>query len=190
MGGMKCVKKFSFKNHSRIPPMDPDLVFPAGVLERLRTVGLRPTEARVHIVLALEAAETPMTVSDVFRALIRRGVKVCLGTTYRTLVELAAVGVLLRTWVPGHYGTKATYTLKAAGLEARASHRLTCGRCGHSIAFMDPGLPERLCRAAGLHEPGEFRQPLTVTVACLGCSPTCATQGAPAHVERTKRHAD
>jgi Fe2+ or Zn2+ uptake regulation protein len=169
--------------------MEPDLVFPAGVLERLRTVGLRPTEARMHIVLALEAADAPMTVSDVFRALIRRGVRVCLGTAYRTLVELAAAGVLLRTWVPGRFGTKATYALKAAGLEACASHRLTCGRCGHSIAFVDPGLSERLCRAAGLHEPSEFRQPLTVTVACLGCSPTCVTQGAQTPVERAKRYA-
>jgi Fe2+ or Zn2+ uptake regulation protein len=118
-----------------------------------------------------------MTASDVLRALTRHGVDVCLATASRALSELVTADVLLRTWVSGHFGAKAMYSLKATGREDRAlAHRLICGRCGHSITFIDPGLPERLCRAAGLHEPAGLRLPLTVTVACLGCSSMCVTR--------------
>jgi Fe2+ or Zn2+ uptake regulation protein len=145
--------------------------------ERLRAARLRPTPARVHVVLMLGAADAPMTANDVLRALTRHGVNICSVTAFRALSELVAAGVLLRAWMPGHFGAKATYSLKVAGREDRIlAHRLICGRCGHSIAFIDPGLEERLYRAAGLHLSGRLRQPLVVTVACLGCSPMCVTR--------------
>jgi Fe2+ or Zn2+ uptake regulation protein len=162
-----------FPFHSKIHPMTSN-----EAQERLRAARLRPTPARVHVVLVLGTADAPMTASDVLRALTRHGVAVCLATASRALSELVTADVLLRTWVAGHFGAKAMYSLKATGHEGRAlAHRLICGRCGHSIAFIDPGLEERLCRAAGLHLSGRFRQPLAVTVACLGCSPTCVTRG-------------
>jgi Fur family ferric uptake transcriptional regulator len=144
--------------------------------QRLRAARLLATPARLRVVSMLEAAKAPMTAIEVFRALAGQGIDVCPATIYRVLADLANAGVLLRAWVPGCSGTRTTYSLQGDGREARAAHRLTCGRCGHSVAFIDPGLEKRLCQAAGLHVPGGCRMPLTVTVACLGCSPTCMTR--------------
>ncbi|MFT3821809.1 MAG: transcriptional repressor [Rubrivivax sp.] len=153
------------------------------MLERLRSVGLRPTMARVLIMQALEAAGAPMTAEDVFRALTQRGVPVGLATAYRALAELATAGLLLRAWVQGHAGAKAVYSLAAPLAEAAGpAHRLSCRRCGRCVSFSDPGLTERLRMAAGLSGLSAQGQGLTITADGLGCSSAC-TAPAPARAQ-------
>ena len=161
----------------------------AGTVARLRRAGLRPTAARVHMMLALDAAKVPMAAEDVFRVLSQQGVILSLGTAYRSLAELAAAGLLTRTWVQGHAGAKAAYLVEAATSPAcDVAHRLICGRCGHSVAFVDAGLQEHLSQAVGQLRLKE-RQSLTVTVDCLGCLPACEARAQQGH-GRHHRHAD
>lgn len=115
-----------------------------------------------------------MAAEDVLHTLSQRGVNIGVGTAYRVLAELAAAGLLARSWVQGHIGAKAVYSIKMSVTDMNIStHQLACRRCGHSIPFFDANLTEHLSRIAELQGlKWEPRQSLTILMECLGCSST------------------
>ena len=70
--------------------------------------------------------------------------KCSLGTTYRTIAELEAKGLLLREWGTG---TKALYRLTPAQLHAQPLW-LVCRESGRRVALGDADLHTRLVAAA------------------------------------------
>lgn len=120
----------------------------ATVLQRLRSADLRPTIARISILQVIDAqAPGRLCVEDVFRQLLRRGLKVSNGTVYRVTNELEAAGLLVREWSRSR---KAYYRSRLLRHSARTL-RLVCGASGRSLELEDDELLERLLAAAGRH---------------------------------------
>ncbi|THF62605.1 Fur family transcriptional regulator [Pseudothauera rhizosphaerae] len=147
---------------------------PADLGDRLTAAGLRATPARIRILAATVAARMPAAAEQIFRRLQAERTPIGIATVYRVLNELSSAGLLQRGWIPGHTGARAVYSprMEPSAADA-ATHRLVCGRCGHSIPFADTGLPERVRRAAGLSEQTGR---LTIVAECLGCRPACPSR--------------
>lgn len=148
---------------------------PTCMAARLRAVKLRPTTTRLLVLTALEKAAAPMTVGNLFLSLRAAGTPVVFGTVYRALTELAVAGFLQR--IEGSTRAKVMYSAVAAKDESSANmHRLTCDGCGRSVAFVDAGLQQRLCQAAGLPALYTKTQGLSIMVSCLGADAGCVHQ--------------
>ena len=146
----------------------------ASVLARLGAVRLRPTPARIHILVALDNASAPMTAEDLLGLLTISGTPVGMGSVYRVLTALTSVGLLQRVWVRGQSGAKSAYSIVTAQNEPSVStHRLTCEHCGRCHSFVDAGLTERLRVAAGLPGLRIPPQGLSITVSCMGNDAGC-----------------
>lgn len=68
---------------------------PYGVIERLRTVGLRPTQQRVALgELLFGDGNRHVTAESLYEEAVARGVKVSLATVYNTLNQFREAGLL------------------------------------------------------------------------------------------------
>ena len=125
---------------------------------RLRAVRLRPTAARIGILLAVEAAGQPLSAEDVFRHLVLRGTPASVGTIYRALQALQAKGLLLREWDAQR---KARYRARGMTHDGLAL-QLVCGENGRTVMLEDPALHARLVEAAARAGVDVAGQPLCV----------------------------
>lgn len=132
---------------------------PGGIVQRLRTVRLRPTVARIGALQIVEAAAPErLCAEEVFRRMMLRGTHASIGTVYRTLQQLEAVGLLRKEWGAGR---KAFYGLGLAEGEG-AALRLVCGHSGRSVLLDDPELHARLVAVASAQGMDLAGQALTL----------------------------
>lgn len=116
--------------------------------ERLRTAGLRPTEARIGILRVLAATDRFLYADAIFHALGRGRAGIGLGTVYRALKLLEQQGLVLREWSEDDgKDRKAMYRCKAAGDRVRCL-KLACAGCGRAYQLEDIHLYEHLVRTA------------------------------------------
>jgi Fur family ferric uptake transcriptional regulator len=98
-----------------------------GLRERLRTVGLRATSARLAVLRCLVEANAPLSHAEVYD--IVAGLGFDRATTYRNLVDLTEVGLARRT----DHGDR-TFRFELAGAEAGhdadAHAHFICNECG------------------------------------------------------------
>lgn len=134
-------------------------VAPGGIVQRLRAARLRPTVARIGALQVVEAAAPEsLCAEEVFRQMLLRGTHASIGTVYRTLQQLEAVGLLRKEWGAGR---KAFYGLGLAEGED-APLRLVCGHSGRSVLLSDPELRARLVAAASAQGMDLAGQALTL----------------------------
>ncbi len=85
-------------------------------LQRLREAGLRPTMARIAILQVFEeAAGEPLSIDQVFKRTVQRGLRMSLGTVYRVANQLTHSGMLRSLRTQGH---KQMFRANAAALSA------------------------------------------------------------------------
>lgn len=133
----------------------------AGVMERLRTSGIRPTTARIGVLQAIgAAAPSPICAEDVFRQMLLRGTRASIGTIYRTIHQLEEHGLLLRDMDGAR---KAHYRIKPAHFDAQ-SLRLVCPDTGRSVVLTNAYLYAGLLAFARGHGIDLDGQALSVQV--------------------------
>ncbi|MBB1601699.1 transcriptional repressor [Variovorax sp. UMC13] len=134
---------------------------PAGIVQRLRVARLRPTVARIGALQIVEAAAPErLCAEEVFRRMMLRGTHASIGTVYRTLQQLEAVGLLRKEWGAGR---KAFYGPSLRdGESGGAALRLVCGHSGRSVLLDDPELHARLVAVASAQGMDLAGQALTL----------------------------
>ena len=138
----------------------------AGVMERLRTSGIRPTIARIGVLQVIGAvAPGRICAEDVFRQMLLRGTRVSIGTVYRAIHQLEANGLVLREW---DHSRTAYYRIKPSRFE-RPTHRIFCRTCSHSVAFTDADFLARLADVAQSQGILIVERDVTIQVDCAGC---------------------
>ena len=81
-------------------------------LQRLREAGVRPTVPRIAVLQVFDdLGDQPLSVEEVFRRISERGLRVSLGTVYRSVRQMEAQGVLQSAYPAG---TKRLYRLQGA----------------------------------------------------------------------------
>lgn len=134
-------------------------IAPGGIVQRLRAARLRPTVARIGALQIVEAAAPErLCAEEVFRRMMLRGTHASIGTVYRTLQQLEAVGLLRKEWGAGR---KAFYGLGPVDGEG-AALRLVCGHSGRSVLLDDPELHARLVAVASAQGMDLAGQALTL----------------------------
>jgi Fur family ferric uptake transcriptional regulator len=134
---------------------------------RLRTHHLKPTIARISVLVTLEqAAPQCLDTTQLLRILISQVERLSTATVYRALSDLWQAGLLVRNW--GDHG-RARYGIKPAGQSA-PKDTLAC-HCGTRLVFIeDPALREHLCSLAGEAGFDIDKEPaFTISMACAGC---------------------
>lgn len=89
----------------------------------LKRVGLKNTKHRNSILEVLESYESPVTAEEIFLALKRNEIAINLSSVYRTLENLVAKEMVLKSILSGE--NKAVFELKRIGHR----HRLICSGC-------------------------------------------------------------
>ncbi|MGJ7543493.1 Fur family transcriptional regulator [Variovorax sp. LT1R16] len=134
-------------------------ISPGSIGQRLRAARLRPTMARIGALQTVEAAAPErLCAEEVFRRMMLRGTHASIGTVYRTLQQLEAVGLLRKEWGAGR---KAFYGLGPVD-GGDASLRLVCGHSGRSVLLDDPELHARLVALASAQGMDLAGQTLTL----------------------------
>lgn len=147
-------------------------------MARLRAANLRPTSARLLVLLAIDRAAVPVSADSLFLSLGSAGTPVPVATAYRALTDLTSAGLLQRTWVQSNGGGKAVYSAVQPWDEQAASmHRLVCECCGLSVAFVDTDLAQRVSQAANLPALAALGHGLSIQVGCLGSQSGCLLGG-------------
>ena len=137
----------------------------AGVLERLRTSGIRPTIARIGVLQVISAAAPGrISAEEVFRQMMRRGTRASVSTVYRVIHELVGHGLLLREWGAKR---KALYRLKPDCFDTEPL-RLVCPESGRTVVLADADLYEGLLTAARHHGIDLEGQALSIQVSTVG----------------------
>lgn len=132
------------------------------LLQRCREAGMLPTVGRIGILQVFEIYGTQaVCVEEVLRQMQLRGMRMAIGTVYRTVREMERVGLLLREWSEGR---KALYRVRPAESGPR-SIRLVCGQTGRSVVLNDSELSNRIGVLAQIHQLGRSgRQLCTIEV--------------------------
>lgn len=132
---------------------------PAGIVQRLRVARLRPTVARIGGLQIVEAAAPErLCAEEVFRRMMLRGTHASIGTVYRTLQQLEAVGLLRKEWGAGRKAFYGACLVKGSG----AGLRLVCSHSGRSVLVDDPELQARLVAVASAQGMDLAGQALTL----------------------------
>lgn len=120
----------------------------AVALKLLRRAGLRPSAARIGVLLVLQATGVKcLSADEVYHALLLRGTHAGLGTIYRTLRQCLETGLIEREldierlW---------RYRLKPVDAEPPAL-QLVCPTSGRVVFLNDPDLHATLLAAARGH---------------------------------------
>lgn len=148
--------------------MSVSMSVPVTMLQRLRTVGLRPTTARIGVLQVIQAAGSAgIRADEVFLQMLQRGTHVSASTVYRIVNELQTLGVLLHDRSDRRH---TLFRLRPVAPPPTADVRIACRRCERSATLPGAQLRNELeLRAA---EKG--LQPLTaglvLQVDCLGCN--------------------
>ncbi len=146
-----------------------------GVLQRLRTAGLRPTTARIGVLQVIQSAGSAgIAADDVFHQMLLRGTRVSTSTVYRIIQELQNLGVLLHDRSSHRH---AAYRLRPVASPLSTEVRVACRRCDRSA--MVPGAQLRteleLCATERGLRP--VTAGLVLQVDCLGCDGAAAASG-------------
>ncbi|ODP32883.1 Fur family transcriptional regulator [Pandoraea sp. ISTKB] len=137
--------------------------------DRIAACGLRVTDSRVQMLLAMERQTAPMTVEDLMRHLMTSGQSFSLGTVYRVLSDLANAGLLIRQWIDGVAGPRAIYLARANPAHV-APHRLICRLCRSELQFFSRDLKASITQSLGKDPLGSANDSLDI----LYCCPKCA----------------
>lgn len=94
--------------------------------ERLKDRGLRITAARVSVIKALAAAETPLSPHGIYEAVKQKGGTLDLVSVYRVLSALTDLGLV------HHIGVVDGYTACTYGKQHdKETQHVVCDSCGH-----------------------------------------------------------
>ena len=170
----------------------------AGVMERLRTSGIRPTIARIGVLQVIGAvAPGRICAEDVFRQMLLRGTRVSIGTVYRaelcflrgldprdpveTVADLRAVVVLARRLLVANADRAVRVTTgvtrRGRRLWVYGRDGMPCRRCGARVETF---------RLGGLADPDEPSDSLDrIAYRCPSCQPRRATLARPSSEENT-----
>ena len=120
----------------------------AFALKLLRRAGLRPSSARIGVLLVLQATGPKCLAADeVYHALLLRGTHAGLGTIYRTLRQCLEAGLIERELDVERLWR---YRLKPVDAEAPAL-QLVCPASGRVVFLDDRDLHAKLLAAARSH---------------------------------------
>jgi Fur family ferric uptake transcriptional regulator len=147
------------------------------VSEKLKSVGLRATMQRLAVLRVFEANEQRYwNAEDVYRQAAADQQHVGRATVYRTLAQLADVGILVRSVLDADSGV-AFYKLHGS----RHHDLLVCLGCERVHEFADDVLEARTRRVAETHEFVLRRYQLILYGYCSSCqdAPNASSGGAP-----------
>ena len=134
-------------------------------LASLADAGYQKGAARRAVVECLGAQRCALTAQEIEAALRERGQSVGRASIYRTLEQLADLGLVHRL----DLGTGvASYEPAAAGGEHH--HHLLCDRCGRLVAFEDPELERAITSLARRREFEVSALDVTLRGLCSRCS--------------------
>lgn len=135
------------------------------VSEKLKNVGLRATTQRLAVLRVFEANEQKFwNAEDVYRQATADRQHIGRATVYRTLAQLADVGILVRSVLDADSGV-AFYKLHGT----QHHDLLVCLGCEHVHEFVDDALEARARRLAESHEFVLRRYQLTIHGYCARC---------------------
>lgn len=130
------------------------------VIEKLKSVGLRATTQRLAVLRVFEASDGRYwNAEDVYRRATADNGNVGRATVYRTLAQLADVGILVRSVLDAESGV-AFYKMH----DARHYELLVCLGCERVSDVVDEALEVRIRRLAESHRFAVRRYQLTSTV--------------------------
>jgi Fur family transcriptional regulator, ferric uptake regulator len=147
------------------------------VSEKLKSVGLRATTQRLAVLRVFEANEQRYwNAEDVYRQATADQEHIGRATVYRTLAQLADVGILVRSVLDAESGV-AYYKLHGS----RRHDLLVCLGCEQVHDFVDDALEARTRRVAESHEFVLRRYQLILYGYCSCCqaSSGVSSSGAP-----------
>ncbi|MBB5607216.1 MULTISPECIES: Fur family transcriptional regulator [unclassified Janthinobacterium] len=140
------------------------------IVERLRAVQLRPTSARIGILQLLTGGgQASLNAEDVYQQLQDSGIAVSLGTIYRVLRELEAVGLLLREREDSASGNKARYWIKPEHAEEGSCY-FVCRVCERKVLVQDEALMQQLRQVAQVHGMQAGGNLVSMQMRCSHCS--------------------
>lgn len=135
------------------------------VSEKLKNVGLRATAQRLAVLRVFEANEQKYwNAEDVYRQATANRQHIGRATVYRTLAQLADVGILVRSVLDAESGV-AFYKLHGT----RKHDLLVCLGCEQVQEFVDDALETRTRRVAESHEFVLRRYQLIIYGYCASC---------------------
>jgi Fur family transcriptional regulator, ferric uptake regulator len=147
------------------------------VSEKLKNVGLRATTQRLAVLRVFEANEQKyLNAEDVYRQATADRQHIGRATVYRTLSQLADVGILVRSVLDADSGV-AFYKLHGT----RQHHLLVCSSCEQVHEFIDDALEARTRRVAETHDFVLRRYQLIIYGCCSRCqaAPGASARAAP-----------
>ena len=135
--------------------------------QRLAARKLRPTTARISVLIALdEAAPSCLDANQMYRTLCRQFESLTLGSIYKALNDLWSAGLLVRS--EGTRG-RASYSIKPDALGA--SHITLRCQCGARLVFIEDLMlrehPQSLAGEEGFALDAE--PAFTITATCAKC---------------------
>jgi Fur family transcriptional regulator, ferric uptake regulator len=140
--------------------------------EKLKNVGLRATTQRLAVLRVFEANERKYwNAEDVYRQATADRQHIGRATVYRTLAQLADVGILVRSVLDADSGV-AFYKLHGT----RHHDLLVCLGCDQVQEFVDDALEARTRRLAESHDFMLRRYQLMIYGYCADCQ--AASSGA------------
>jgi Fur family ferric uptake transcriptional regulator len=134
---------------------------PEAARDALRAVGLRATDQRVEVLVAVTAARGDVTAQSLHASMVAAGGRLGLATVYRTLGSLAEAG-LVDAMQHGH-GT--CYRACAPGHH----HHLTCDSCHAVIELHECEVGDWASSVAQRHGFSEVRHVLELHGTCAAC---------------------
>lgn len=121
------------------------------IFERLRAVQLRPTSARICVLQLLGGSgQLSLNAEEIYQQLQDASIAISLGTIYRVLKELEALGLLLREREDSASGNKARYWIKPEHAEEGSCY-LICRVCERKVLVQDEALMQQLSLVAQAH---------------------------------------
>ncbi len=140
----------------------------AGIRDRLRNAGLRPTVTRIRILARLQDQPGAVTPAELFRQMPAD--TCCLGSLYRTMAELWEAELLLRYTLPGG---KVSYAANGSG----SAMRLCCSCCGRTVRLKREhdlhAYLRRVCVAQGFRGAED----VAILTVCAHCEAGASSQG-------------
>lgn len=144
--------------------------------EKLKNVGLRATTQRLAVLRVFESNERKYwNAEDVYRQATAAREHIGRATVYRTLAQLADVGILVRSVLDADSGV-AFYKLHGT----RHHDLLVCLGCAQVHEFVDDALEARTRRLAESHHFVLRRYQLMIYGYCAGCQATSEASAAAA----------
>lgn len=140
------------------------------IVERLRAVQLRPTSVRICILQLLTGSgHGSWNAEDIYQQLHDSGIAISLGTIYRVLRELEAVGLLLREREDSASGNKARYWIRPEHAEEGSCY-FVCRVCERKVLVQDEVLMQQLRQVAQVHGMRVGGNLVSMQMCCGHCS--------------------